>query len=73
MKTIIQWLFGIFWTIMTALSVYLAYSAFQVERDPRLIWAWLVMCGAIFLSVTWLTYNVFCARHKKPGATQHNP
>ena len=62
MRKTIKWLFGIFWVVAAVFSVYLAYSAFQIEHDARLIWAWLVTSGLIFLSITWLTATVLFSR-----------
>jgi len=65
MRTTVKRLFAVLWAVASAFSVYLAYSAFQIERDPRLIWAWLVASGLIFLSATWLTATVFFSRPDK--------
>jgi len=72
MATLIKWTFGLFWLVTAGLTAFLAYSAVQMENDSQLILAWFVMCGFIFLSATWLTYNVIFGHYHKPIPKHHD-
>ena len=65
MAAFIKSVFGVFWVISAGFVGFLAYIVLQTEHDPRLIWAWLVMCGFTFISATWLAHNIIFAHHHR--------
>ncbi|MBI4656946.1 MAG: hypothetical protein HY746_09420 [Elusimicrobia bacterium] len=64
LKTV-KYIVGILWLFATILMTYFAHILIKAETDPQKTWAWFVMWGFSFISITLLTYNIMTARGKK--------
>lgn len=67
MANIIRFVCALFWAAAAGFIGFLAYVVIGTEHDPRLLFAWLGMCGLALLSATWLSYNIIFGCRSKPG------
>lgn len=72
MANLIRAIFAIFWVAATAFLVFLVFLVIQTEYNPKMLWAWLVMCALTFVSVTFLAHNIIFGHHDRANAPHHH-
>jgi len=72
MANIIRAAFALFWLVSTGFIGFLAYTVIRTEANPQALWGWLVMCGFIFVSATFLTYNIVFGQRSENDAQPHD-
>ena len=71
MANLIRSVFSLFWLAASGFVGFLAYIVIQTEGNPQVLWAWLVMCGFTFLSVTFLAYVIIFGGDHKAETPHH--
>jgi len=72
MANIIRSVFAFFWLVVTGFIGFLAYIVVQTEGDPRMLWAWLVLCAFTFVSASFLAYVIIFGHQEKADAPHHH-
>ena len=72
MANLIRAVFALFWLIATGFLGLLVFIVLQTEADPRMLWAWLVMCAFTFVSATFLAYTLIFGHHERENAPHHH-
>ena len=65
MAKIIRAIIGIIWLAATSLMVFILFDVINTEPDQQIVWAWIVTAILVFLSISFLAYNVMFQGEKK--------
>ena len=56
MRILIRFIAWAFWLLCNGLLIWLLIGVVKSTSDTRTIFAWLLLCGALFLGASLLTY-----------------